>query len=592
MSIAEDIKARLDILDLVTEYVPLQRSGANYRASCPFHSEKTPSFFVFPSRQTWRCFGACATGGDSFSFLMRIENLDFGQALNLLAQKTGLDLPARRSVNQDDPLFRINEAASQFFSQYLSSTEGQEALEYLKKERKLTPKIIDIFHLGFSPSDGQSLKRHLLSLGYQEDQLVLAGLLSQNRYGMHQDLFRRRIMFPIFDPKGRPVGFGGRVLDNSSPKYLNSRQSPIFDKGRILYAYHKAQEHIKAQGVVVVEGYMDAIVAHQEGFQNVVASMGTSLTRNQAMLLQSIAQQVVLALDPDTAGQNATLRSLESSWEVFQRRVISASRNSTLYERPGGPDLRVASLPDGKDPDAIILDDPDIWAMLTTKAVPLLDFLFQSLSKRYDPSTPQGKAQIADLIFPLVAATPDPFEQDQRFRDLAQLLGVSESALEASVARRRTPRRVINSRNDKASSSPFERLERDSLEEHCLALLFQNPTLKNTILDLRSEHFQMIENREAFTNWLKDSKIETLDDEINAHITYLHKKSLPSSDIKEKEAVLADCTRRLEERRLRGLKEEEGLRLSQMNLDEVHNQADDILSINADMAALFRSRSR
>ena len=591
MSAAEDIKARLDIVDLVSQYVPLQQSGASYRARCPFHTEKTPSFFVFPNRQSWRCFGACATGGDVFSFFMRIESVDFSQALRQLAQRTGVDLPTRASSQRDDSLYRINEAASRFFSRCLASPEGRVALDYLK-ERGLAQETIDVFQLGLSPGDGHSLKRHLLSLGYQEDQLVLAGLMSQTKDGGHQDLFRRRLIFPIWDPQGRLVGFGGRALDDSSPKYLNSRQGPVFDKGRTLYGYHLAQQSIKEIGAVVVEGYMDAIVAHQEGFSNVVASMGTSLTRHQAALLQDVTQEVVLALDPDTAGQEATLRSLESSWQVLQRRVVAQSRGSTLYERPTGPNLKVAPLSQGMDPDEIILEDPARWERLTREAVPLMEFLFKALSARFDLSTAQGKAQVAEMLFPLVAATPDPFEQDRHFRDLAQLLGVSEATLEASVVRRRPPRSSSTHRGDAAASTPFQRLERDPLEEHCLALILQNSKLASMVSALRPEHFQRIENREVFTNWLKSSKIELLDQEISAHFAYLTGKSLPPSDLREKDAVLAHCIRRLEERRLRRLKEEEGLRLAHMDLQEIYQHQHEILDINSDMEALFRSGSK
>ena len=587
MSTAEDIKARLDILDLVSQYVPLQQSGASYRARCPFHTEKTPSFFVFPNRQSWRCFGACATGGDVFSFFMRMESVDFSQALRQLAQRTGVDLSARPSSQRNDPLYRINEAASQFFSRRLASSEGRVALDYLK-ERGLTQETIDLFQLGLSPGDGHSLKRHLLSLDHSEDQLVLAGLMSQTREGGHQDLFRRRLIFPIWDLQGRLVGFGGRALDNSSPKYLNSRQGPVFDKGRTLYAYHLAQQSIKEMGAVVVEGYMDAIVAHQEGFPNVVASMGTSLTRHQAALLRK-AQEVVLALDPDTAGQEATRRSLESSWQVLQQVVVSQSREATLYERPAGPNLKVASLPQGMDPDEIILEDPARWERLTREAAPLMEFLFKALSVRFDLSTAQGKKQAAEMLFPLVAATPDTFEQDRHFQDLAQLLGVSEATLEASVGRRPPRKGPSTPRGDTAASTPFQSLEHDPLEEHCLALVLQNSRLASMASALRPEHFQRIENREVFTNWLKGSKIELLDQEISAHFAYLTGKTLLPSDLREKDADLAHCMRRLEERRLRRLKEEEGLCLAHMDLQEINQHQREILDINSKMEALFRS---
>ncbi|MEE8158221.1 MAG: DNA primase, partial [Dehalococcoidia bacterium] len=494
MTVVDDIKTRLDIVDLVSQYVPLQQSGASFKGLCPFHTEKTPSFFVFPNRQTWRCFGACATGGDAFSFYMQKENVDFSQALKGLAQITGVDLPTRRTALKDDSLYKINDAAARFFSRYLASPEGIPARDYVK-ERGLTQDTVDSFQLGLSPGDGYSLKRHLLSLGYAEGQLALAGLLAQSSGGAYQDLFRRRLMFPIWDPQGRLAGFGGRALDDSNPKYLNSRQGPVFDKGRILFGFHLAQKAIKERGVVVVEGYMDAIVAHQGGFSNVVASMGTSLTRHQAALLQDVTKEVVLALDPDAAGQEATLRSLESSWQVMQRRVMARSQRATLYERPSGPNLKIAPLPQGKDPDEIILENPSHWEQLTTEAVPLMEFLFKALSAKFDLSTAQGKAQVAEMLFPLVAATPDHFEQDRHFRNLAQLLGVSEATLEAGIGRPR-PQRTRSAGPTAVAATPFERLEKDPLEEHCLALLIQNPRLEPLASNLRREQFQRVENRE------------------------------------------------------------------------------------------------
>ncbi len=592
MTVVDDIKGRLDIVDLVSQYGPLQKAGASFKGVCPFHSEKTPSFFVFPNRQTWRCFGACAQGGDAFSFYMRKENVDFSRALRDLAEMTGVELPTRRAARKDDSLYKINEAAAQFYSRYLASGDGAAAREYAAG-RGLTQAIIDKFQIGLSPGDGYSLKRRLLSLGYAEGQLALAGVLAQSSEGEYKDLFRRRLMFPIWDPQGMMAGFGGRAMDDSNPKYLNSRQGPVFDKSRILFAFHLAKDAIKESGAaVVVEGYMDAIIAHGHGFTNVVASMGTALTEHQTGLLQERAKEVALALDSDAAGQEATLRSLEASWKVMQRRVVSRSRGATLYERPAGPTLKIVRLPPGRDPDEIILEDPARWGKLTKEAAPLLEFLFDALSAKYDVSSPQGKAQVAETLFPLVAAAPDHFEQDRHFRNLAQLLGVSEAILEASVGRPQSQRsRARAPRPASAAAAPFQRMERDPLEEHCLALLLQNPRLKPLSMDLRPEQFQRVENREVFTNWAQGRTMESLDEGVRERHAYLTEKPLPPADLKEKEGALSHCIHRLEERRLRQLKVEEGLRLSEMGPEEVSEHEAEILKINRDMEALFRSRS-
>jgi DNA primase len=588
----DEIKARLDIVDLVSQYVPLQKSGASFKALCPFHNERTPSFHVFPNRQTWRCFGACATGGDAFTFVMRKENLDFPQTLKLLADRVGVALPTRKAASHDDALVKINEAAARYFAQHLKSSAGAKALDYLKG-RGLTSKTIDDFQLGLSPGDGQALKRHLVSLGYREEQLVMAGLMAQANDGGHQDLFRRRLIFPIWNAEGQLAGFGGRSMDDSPPKYLNSRQGPLFDKGRILFAYHLALPSIRQKGqAVVVEGYMDAIVAHQEGFTNVVASMGTSLTRHQAVMLEGVAKEVVLALDPDAAGQEATLRSLESSWQVLQRRPMVQSRSATLYERPHGPTLKVAPLPDGIDPDEIVLKSHDEWSGIINGALTLWDFLKAYLPKRFDLSTPDGKDQVAKMLMNVVHETTNAFDQDRYLGELAGLLGVSSSLLvshygqpKAAPTRRNTPKPASN------GAAPFEKLNQDPLEEHCLALLLQVPKLEPAASSLRSEHFTRPENREVFSHWLKGTPQEMLDQDIAAHYLRLAGKALPPANFKEKEAAFQHCARRMEERRLRRLKEEEALRLADMDPGDILQHKDEILRVNQDIEALFKTRS-
>ena len=592
MTVIDDIKAKLDIVDLVSQYVPLQQSGASFKGLCPFHSEKTPSFFVFPNRQSWRCFGACAVGGDAFSFYMQRENVDFSGALKELARITGTEIPTRRSPPKDDPLYKLNEAAASFFSRYLASREGVAARQYIE-QRGMTSDTVAKFQIGLSPGDGYSLRRNLLSLGYTEAQLTLSGIVSRSQDGTSQDLFRRRLIFPIWNADGRMVGFGGRALDDSNPKYLNSRQGPVFDKSRLLFGYHLAKDAIKESGTaVVVEGYMDAIVAHQHGFSNVVASMGTSLTQFQTGLLRDTAKEVVLALDSDAAGQEAILRSVETSWKVMQKQVVSRSGRSTMYGRSGGPSLKIAPLPQGRDPDEIILEDPQNWERLTTETVSLMEFLFKAFSAKFDLSSAEGKSQMAEVLLPLVAAIPNHFEQDRYFRNLAEMLGVSESMLEASMGRPR-PRRPVRNAGGTGSvaATPFQPLERDPLEEHCLALLLQNPSLSPLAIDLRADQFLRVENREVFTNWLQGLKMEQLDQGISSHFTYLTEKPLPPSDLREKETALTHCIQRLQERRLRQLKDEEEQRLPDMTLEEINEHGEEILKINDDMEALFRSRS-
>ena len=651
MAEVDEIKSRLDILDVVSQYAQLQRSGRSYKAVCPFHTEKTPSFYVFPERQSWRCFGACATGGDVFSFVMRIDNLDFGEALKRLAQQAGVVLAQRsRQRDKDDVLYRINEAAGEFFSQLLlSDRQGTSARAYLEK-RGLTRDTINKFQLGLSPSGGASLKDYLTSKEYMLEQLALAGVITWNQERGYRDMFRSRLMVPIRDAEGRLAGFGGRALDDSNPKYLNTPRSPIFDKGHILYALHLAKDSVREKGVVIVEGYMDAIVAHQGGFSNVVASMGTALTQQQVSLVRRLVRrpgsatpgEVVLALDPDAAGQEATLRSLESSWNVFQKSSVGRAPGATLYESPEAPSIKVAPLPDGKDPDEIVLESPDEWANLTTNAVPLMDYLFTTLSTRLDSTTPRGKAKLAELLFPLIAATPDPFQQDHYFQRLAALLGVSEVTLQASLGRPRPggagymsgpaspgPGRDRRSypggaQGQAAATTPFGRLDHDPLEEYCLALILQDlrslqarrppppqsgrrdeleANTSNTsgnISDggekaaagLRLEYFRQVENREVFTNWMEcstlDSLKDALDEELTEHLERLLAKALPPSDRKQRETDLKYCVRRLEERYLRDLNVEEEMRLSQATDEEREEQEQKIIQVNERLNEIFR----
>ena len=349
MTVVDDIKARLDILEVVGQRVPLQRSGRSYKGNCPFHQERTPSFHVFPDRQSWRCFGACATGGDAITFVMRSENLEFGEAIRELARRTGVQLQERRESRVDPTAYEINEAARAYFQRHLASTQGADARAYMEG-RGLDRAAADAFQIGLAPSDGESLRGHLVREGFSAPQLAAAGIVREGDDGRQRDLFRGRLMFPIRDGEGRLAGFGGRSLDDSEPKYLNSPQSEVFDKSRILYAMDRAKDDIRRNGAVIVEGYMDAIAAHQSGFRNVVASMGTALTGPQVDAIRRMTGRVTMALDQDAAGQQATLRSLESSWQIFQSRVAGQSGGTTVFQRRDNPEIKVAAMPPGSGP--------------------------------------------------------------------------------------------------------------------------------------------------------------------------------------------------------------------------------------------------
>ena len=440
MAVLDDIKTRLDILEVVGQRVQLQRSGRSYKGNCPFHQERTPSFHVFPDRQSWRCFGACATGGDAISFVMRSENLEFGEAIRQLSRQVGLPMPDRRSSRPDHPAFRINEAACAYFQRTLASTQGSEAREYIER-RGLDRAATEGFQLGVAPNDGESLRAHLLRQGFDAGQLLAAGIVREGDDGQQRDLFRGRLIIPIRDGDGRLAGFGGRALDDSQPKYLNSPQSEVFDKSRILYAMDRARDGIRKDGAVIVEGYMDAIAAHQAGFQNVVASMGTALTEPQVNTIRRLTDRVTMALDQDAAGQQATLRSLESSWRIYQSRVAGRSGDTTVLQRQENPEISIAALPPGQDPDDVIRRSPTEWRELIGNARPLLEFVISAMSANVDSSSSRGKAAIAEQVSRLIFAVQDAPLQDQYFRMLADRLEVPQDTLRASISRSAPVRR-------------------------------------------------------------------------------------------------------------------------------------------------------
>ena len=398
MTVVDDVKDRLDVVDVISGYVPLKKSGRTFKATCPFHTEKTPSFVVDPQRQSWRCFGACATGGDAFSFVMRKDGLSFGDALRVLAEKAGVEMRPREQAERTDVLLRANNEAASFYRKALASPEGEKARLYLQ-ERGIDGAAAEAFDLGLSPRAGSALRDHLSSLGHDIEHAVDAGLLRRYDDGNLRDFFRGRLMFPIHDRRGRVAGFGARTLDGSDPKYINTPSTRVFDKRATLYGLHLAAPAIREKDeAVVVEGYMDTIAAHQHGYANVVASMGTALTEQQVAQLRTLASGCILALDPDQAGQEATLRSLESSWRIVDlQRARSQAPADGGYRRKS-LNLRIASLPAGRDPDALIREDPAAWERVLSSAVPFMQFYIRAVVARYDVNTSEGQARRRDGI--------------------------------------------------------------------------------------------------------------------------------------------------------------------------------------------------
>lgn len=432
-----EIRERLDIVDLVQGYVPsLKKSGNTFKGLCPFHNEKTPSFIVFPDSQSFHCFG-CGKGGDLFTFFMDAEMVDFREALQELAKRAGVELQptAPRSPAEDDKrnrLVEINELASMWFHHILTkSGEGASGREVVTS-RGVSPEMVEEFRLGFAPDRWDSLLNFLASRGMSGEEVSEAGLASPRDSGGFYDRFRGRLMFPIRNRDGETVGFGGRALDDTQPKYLNSPQTAIFDKSSLVYGLDLARDAIReSEQVVIVEGYMDAIAAHQFGFRNVVASMGTALTERQVSLIKRGTNRIVLALDADSAGQMATMRGLETVTGSLDAdvRPVPSPNGLLQFERKLKTDISIVQLTAGKDPDEIIRKTPESWPDLVRGARPFLDFTIDMLTRNIDLNDPNAKSEVVRKVIPLLRQIPDPVKENHYARMLARRLDVSESVI-------------------------------------------------------------------------------------------------------------------------------------------------------------------
>ncbi len=437
MDPVEEIKNRLDIVDIVSETVDLRRTGKNYIGFCPFHDNKrTPAFVVFPETGTWRCFG-CNEGGDIFTFVMKREGWDFRQALEHLAERAGVTLEPRRGEDAaqreaHQRLYDLMEEAVAFYRHHLHTPAGQQALAYLH-QRGLTDETIETFGLGYAPHAWEAARTYFTGKGYSDEDLLAVGLLTRREDGRIYDRFRHRVMFPIRDARGRAVGFGARTLDpDGVPKYLNSPQTEIFDKSRLLYGLDKAGKAIRQRDqVVIVEGYMDVIGLHQAGFPHAVSPMGVALNEGQLRTLKRYTRHMVLALDPDAAGIRATLRSMEVARGALREAdgFRFDPRGLLQQENRLKADLRVALLPEGKDPDEIALADPAAWERVLNSAQPIILFIMHTLAAEMDLDDPKAKAELAAQILPLIHEVANPIERQTYLQKLSALLRVDEDTL-------------------------------------------------------------------------------------------------------------------------------------------------------------------
>jgi len=548
MSDAEEVKRRTDIVDLIGSYVQLQKAGRNYKALCPFHTEKTPSFVVFPESQRWHCFGACSIGGDVFNFVMKHENVEFPEALRMLAERAGvpltpLDANAQRAREERVRLHGANASAAQeYHALLLESAMGEPARRYLER-RGVSRETMATFQLGYAPNEWHWLEARL-SRAHRLEDLITAGLVVRGERGTTYDRFRGRVMFPIRDVEGHVIGFGGRVLDDSVPKYLNSPETPLFSKGNVLYGIDLAQKSIRESGTaVIVEGYMDVIIPYQCGATNLVACLGTALTEFHISTLKRYTKLLVLALDPDAAGLQATERGIETARESLDRKVVPTVTPTGLirYERHLETEIRVMPLPDGLDPDELILQDRAKWDQLVSNALPVADFYFQMVLEEEDIEGGRGKRNASDRLLPVIAAMDGAAERAHYVQRLARHLRVDERELLREVTQMRetpvsqTARGQGRRRGRKAQRAA--RAGRESadvgggLEEHLVALLYATPTLLSDtgeVVTLSEDSFRDVMSRQAYSalkRWQSapiDERpvdpIQALDAHLRAHV--------------------------------------------------------------------------
>ena len=592
MALVDEVKSRSDIVQVISDYVDLDTSSRQPKALCPFHSERSPSFVIYPESGSWRCFGSCADGGDVISFMMKKENLSFVEALENLANRAGIKVEERNNEPRKKPvtgLIQANEIASEYFLSRLKAPIGVETLEYLK-DRGIDIETAVRRGLGLAPSGMETLSGHLRTRNVQARTARDAGLITRKDDGSWRDMFTGRLTIEIRDARDRIIGYGARTLDGSEPKYLNTPQTDAFDKSSIMYGLNWAAESIRdSNEAVVVEGYMDVITAHEHGFTNVVASMGTAVTAQQLDSLSRHATSggpgtVILCLDSDAAGEAATMRALES---------VTAELNSG---RRKGLEVKVARPDGGKDPDEAIRSDPDSWRASLTAAEPLLDYLIIAKSKLHNLESGQGIADFANSVAPLIYNITNDYDQDRYWSTISKLAGVTEQRLKSIVDKPRSTSRkgsrsgLVGFGNNTRRNASFKRESSsqfmdsgrissdqvsevlnttggDALEEHLLALVLQLDDLREHAIAMPPEFLHQSDNRALFTAWQSSAKLGGISPELGEDLTEkahrLAEHELPPSDQARHVEEVTQCVMRLRERHSRKIKVLEKERLEE-----------------------------
>ncbi len=466
MDDVEKIKQKLDVVDIIGERLQLKKAGRNFKAPCPFHNEKTASFVVSPERQIWHCFG-CQKGGDLFTFIQEYENVTFSEALKELANKAGVKLvasPARSDRERKQELiYSLNHLSAQFYNYLLlSHPAGKRALSYLTEKRKMTIPLIKTFMLGVAPGNDALVKYLIGKKKYKEEDLLFAGLAFQRGRGV-SDFFRDRIVFPIIDHRGNIVAFSGRALDDQTlPKYVNTRETPVYIKGDTLFGLNLARDGIKSEGkVILVEGEFDVITAHREGITNIVAVKGTALTENQIKLLKRFTQKFAFCFDTDLAGNAAQRRGLQ----MIEHEGITAT---------------VIVPPAGKDPDELLNENPVSFKIAVKDDVNVYDFVINSATSESDNETAEGKKKILEQVLPFLAVIENEVIKEHYLKKLADKLGTSLDSVIKQADKALRPEQKIQ------ETTPSAQLPREEiLEIYLVSLIFQSQNPKLAITNVR-----------------------------------------------------------------------------------------------------------
>jgi DNA primase len=482
-NVTDQIKERIDIVEFISAYVSLRKAGRNYLGFCPFHTNtRTPAFTVYPDTQSYHCFG-CKASGTVFDFLMQREGLEFKDALEQLAKRAGVQLKERteQDTQQDQlrtRLLELNNAAATFFHPLLvKSPKGEIARAYVGK-RKIDQPTVEAFQLGYSPDEWSALLAYLTDRkGFELEEIEAAGLAIRRESGGYYDRFRGRLMFPIRDAKGQVIAFGGRALGDAQPKYMNSPQTLLFDKSRVLYGLDLARDPIRSSdAVVIVEGYVDVMIAHQYGFHNVVAPLGTALTSEHVGVIKKLAaKRVYLALDADAAGVRAMIKGLQTLQENLDGHdvPVPTPQGYIRWERELNAEVRIIALPDGKDPDEVIQANPEQWRTLVAGARPAMDFYIGALTSDLDLRSAKGKAEAVARLAPLLAQVANPVEQAHHIQQIARLVEIEE----------RIVRQAMPSAQRPATRRPamIAPAVAPSPEDHMLGWLLRYPTARTAV---------------------------------------------------------------------------------------------------------------